>query len=318
MREAQGPRDRPWLRARRPRRSLRAHPGAALRRRAPARGDRARARDRAEADPRRRADRQPRQRSQPRDRRAARVRSRTQATPACSSSPTTSRPRPSPTGALSCATAGSAARGLRSARTWRPLSPWRQRGTWRLLSRPKDARMKARALMAPSCSSTCIAGRLRVHAVQELLAGLGVAIAVALVLAARSPASSIARLGRRSRPRGRSAPRVSAAARAYRTGLRRTAARARRKASRRQAGRAAARTDRDDVAPDGDRVTVDLGGTDISLAVLDGLAHTLPIATLTPGGIGLSKAATARTLGISRRARTAGEVTLDLRGTATP
>ena len=37
-------------------------------------------------------------------------------------------------------------------------------------------------------------------------------------------------------------------------------------------------------------MTVDLAGADTSLVVLDGLAHTLPIATLTPGGIGLSAA----------------------------
>ena len=70
MREARA-RAIPWLRACRPWRAPRSHPGRALRGRAPARRDRPRARRRAAADPGRRADREPRQRPQPRDRRAA-------------------------------------------------------------------------------------------------------------------------------------------------------------------------------------------------------------------------------------------------------
>ena len=43
-------------------------------------------------------------------------------------------------------------------------------------------------------------------------------------------------------------------------------------------------------AADDRSVTVDLAGTDTSLAVLDGLAETLPLAALRPGTIGLSQA----------------------------
>jgi putative ABC transport system permease protein len=68
----------------------------------------------------------------------------------------------------------------------------------------------------------------------------------------------------------------------------------------------------------GRRVTVDLAGTDLSLAVLDGLAHTLPISTLAPDGIALSKTS-AEELGVGSASTRAGgmPVSLDLRGTAT-
>jgi putative ABC transport system permease protein len=71
------------------------------------------------------------------------------------------------------------------------------------------------------------------------------------------------------------------------------------------------------VAADGAHVSVNLAGTDISLAVLDGLVHTLPIATLEKGGIGLSSAS-AEALGLSAaNAKSAGVVLLlKLRGQA--
>lgn len=74
------------------------------------------------------------------------------------------------------------------------------------------------------------------------------------------------------------------------------------------------------VAANGASVSVNLAGTDISLAVLDGLVHTLPIATLEKGGIGLSKAS-ATALGIPRiraQSRSGPIVSLQLRGHATP
>ncbi len=49
----------------------------------------------------------------------------------------------------------------------------------------------------------------------------------------------------------------------------------------------------------GQRITVDLAGADVSLTILDGLAHTLPLAVLSGHGIGLS-AASANALGITR------------------
>jgi putative ABC transport system permease protein len=51
-------------------------------------------------------------------------------------------------------------------------------------------------------------------------------------------------------------------------------------------------------APNGRQATVTVAGTDIGLAVLDGLAHTLPLGALSPGGIGLSQTS-ASALGLS-------------------
>jgi putative ABC transport system permease protein len=69
------------------------------------------------------------------------------------------------------------------------------------------------------------------------------------------------------------------------------------------------------LAPDGRHVTVDLAGTDVSLAILDGLAATLPLNALSPGGIGLSRAS-ADALGVGASGSRVSEVTLELRGRA--
>jgi putative ABC transport system permease protein len=71
------------------------------------------------------------------------------------------------------------------------------------------------------------------------------------------------------------------------------------------------------VAVDGASVAVNLAGTDVSLAVLDGLVHTLPIATLSEGGVGLSKAsAQALRLPASNAQSAGGVVVVKLRGQA--
>ena len=176
--------------------------------------------------------------------------------------------------------------------------------------------------------------RLRVHAVPELLAGLGVAIAVALVLAASIASSSIA---------GSAAEVVHAVVGPASLQLRARSAdgfqegllkRVERLPGVEQAAPLLEQT-ATIRAPDGNTVTVDLAGADTSLVVLDGLAHKLPIATLSPGGLGLSRT-TAEALGLSGTGAgsgtqalgagtpthpagtQAGEVTLDLRGQATP
>ena len=61
-------------------------------------------------------------------------------------------------------------------------------------------------------------------------------------------------------------------------------------------------------------VAINVAGTDLGLALLDELAHTLPISTLEPGGIALSRT-TASQLGIGAQAHNA-PVSLDLRGQA--
>jgi putative ABC transport system permease protein len=67
----------------------------------------------------------------------------------------------------------------------------------------------------------------------------------------------------------------------------------------------------------GATVPVNLAGTDVSLAVLDGLVHTLPISTLSHEGIGLSSAtASALRLPAARGQSPEPKVRLELRGRA--
>jgi putative ABC transport system permease protein len=161
--------------------------------------------------------------------------------------------------------------------------------------------------------------RLRLHAVQELLAGIGVAIAVALVLATTIASRSIAGssgevvhavIGPASlQLRARSADGFEEHLLArveHLPGVKQAAPILEQTATLRTAS--------------GRQVTVDLAGADTSLVVLDGLAHKLPIATLSPGGLGLSTT-TARALafadGNDVPPHPAGLLTLDLRGSAT-
>lgn len=159
--------------------------------------------------------------------------------------------------------------------------------------------------------------RLRVHAMQELLAGIGVAIAVALVFAVTVANSSVtnsasdvvhtvigpADLQLHARgPNGfdehlltrvEGLPGVAQAA----SLLEQTAT---------------------VLAPNGRQETVDVAGTNLGLALLDGLAHTLPIGALSPGGIGLSQSS-AGALGLPAYNPTRPiEVNLELRGRTIP
>jgi putative ABC transport system permease protein len=156
--------------------------------------------------------------------------------------------------------------------------------------------------------------RLRVHGVQELLAGLGVASSVALVFATLVASASVA---------GSSAQLVhtvvgSATLQLHARGpdgfpetlLKRVEGLAGVKQAAPLLEQTATLR-----ARGGRRLTVDLAGADTALTVLDGLAHTLPRATLAPGGIALSTTS-ARTVGLSTRTRRGGSVTLLLRGEA--
>jgi putative ABC transport system permease protein len=188
--------------------------------------------------------------------------------------------------------------------------------------------------------------RLRVHAVQELLAGAGVAVSVALVFATIVASASIAgsasevvhtvigpaQLQLLARGPGgmpesllsrvQHIPGVAQAAPLLEqtaTVVSSTGAIGSSEDSARgSAGVAGSST--------GARtVTVDLAGADTSLVVLDGLAHTLPTKTLSAGGIGLSRH-TADELGIKARAlpgtrglsAPGAGVTLKLRGGSFP
>ena len=160
--------------------------------------------------------------------------------------------------------------------------------------------------------------RLRVHAVQELLAGVGVAVAVALVFAVTVANSSITGSAKdvvhavigpadlQLHARGPDGFDERLLARVERLpGVERAAPLLEQTAT--------------IVGPHGRRVTVAVAGTDIGLALLDGLAHTLPLGALSPGGIGLSQTS-AGELGLPTydpRTRPI-EVSMKLRGRAVP
>jgi len=159
--------------------------------------------------------------------------------------------------------------------------------------------------------------RLRVHAAQELFAGIGIAIAVALVFAATVAESSIA---------GASGEVVHAVAGPASLQLRARGARGFPEAILRRVEHldgvrlAAPLLEQSATVRtlDGRHTAIALAGTDTSLAVLDGLGETLPLAALTPGTIGLSQS-TANALDISPHNPSghARYVTLALRGSST-
>jgi putative ABC transport system permease protein len=176
--------------------------------------------------------------------------------------------------------------------------------------------LQARALLRPHALLYMYRNRLRVHAVQELLAGLGVAVAVALVFAVTVANSSIAGSATHVvhtvvgpanlQLRARSSDGFDESLLAHvehLPGVKQAAPLLEQNAT--------------ILGPHGRRITVDLAGTDLSLGLLDGLAHVLPISTLESGGITLSKIS-AEELGIRPTRASGVPVSLNLRGTATP
>jgi putative ABC transport system permease protein len=184
---------------------------------------------------------------------------------------------------------------------------------------PEPPSLRSRALMRPYALAYLYRNRLRVHAAQELLAGLGVAVAVALVsatLIANGSVSGSARevvhtvIGpanlqvRTSGPEGFSEKLLARIERL--PGVKQAAPLLEETATL--------------VAPGGRRVAVYLAGADVSLATLDGLAHTIPRQSLSADGISLS-AATAGALGLAAsaaRSESQPPLTLLLRGRAYP
>ncbi len=138
--------------------------------------------------------------------------------------------------------------------------------------------------------------RLRVHRFQELLAGFGVAVAVALLFAVTVADSSTsgstgavahaiigpANLQLRARAENGFDERLLARVEAL-PGVLQAAPLLEQIAG--------------VIGPGGRRATVHIAGADLSLALLDGLAHTIPRTTLSANGIGLSRQ-TAETIGI--------------------
>jgi putative ABC transport system permease protein len=147
--------------------------------------------------------------------------------------------------------------------------------------------------------------RLRAHGVQELLAGVGIAAAVALVLAASLAQGSIVHSTQRVlravigpanlqvRARGPSGFSEALLASVEATpGVKRAAPLLERSVH--------------VIGPHGKMTSVYLAGTDVSLGVLNGLGRTLPLDALSEGALGLS-AASAHSLGVSSSARAGRE-----------
>jgi putative ABC transport system permease protein len=173
-------------------------------------------------------------------------------------------------------------------------------------------RLQTHALMRPYALIYLYRRRLRAHAAQELLAGMGVAIAVALLFAALVAQGSIAGSSREViravvgpaslQLRARDGDGFSEALLARvetLPGVKQAAPLLEQSAT--------------VVARGGRRVRVQLAGTDVALATLDGLARTLPLGALSPGGVGLSRAS-AQQLHIAGSGASAGAVALLMRG----
>ncbi len=159
--------------------------------------------------------------------------------------------------------------------------------------------------------------RLRVHTMQELFAGVGVAIAVALVFAVTVANSSITSSASDVVHAVVGPADLQLQARGPDGFDERLLARVQRLPGVEQAAPLLEQT-ATVRAHDGRQATVNVAGTNIGLAVLDGLAHTLPLSTLSPGGIGLSQES-AGALGLPSYDPTdPTQVTLDLRGDAIP
>ena len=171
---------------------------------------------------------------------------------------------------------------------------------------------RSRRLIGPYALGYFYRRRLRVHRVQEILAGAGIAVAVALVVSTLVAEASIAGSTSKVVHTIVGPAQLQLRARSSEGFDERLLARVERLPGVERAAPLLEQT-ASVAGPDGRRVTVVVAGTVVSLAVLDGLAHTLPISALAPGGVGLSKAAASK-LGIS-----AGQeriVTLSLRGTS--
>ena len=168
--------------------------------------------------------------------------------------------------------------------------------------------------MRPSALVYMYVRRLRAHGAQELMAGVGIAIAVALVLSATVAERSISKSARevvhtvigpaqlQLRARSEEGFAESTQARVeHLPGVERAAPVLEQAATISTAG--------------GHTVRAQLAGADLRLATLDGLGETLPIGTLTSNRIALSLAS-ARALGIPGSAGASTRVTVRLRGAA--
>lgn len=165
---------------------------------------------------------------------------------------------------------------------------------------PPAEALHAQPLMRPRALVYFYRRRLRVHAVQELLAGAGVAVSVALVFATLVASGSIAGSAAEVVRTVTGPAELQLLARGPGGMPESMLARVQHLPGVAQAAPLLEQT-ATVIAANGQAATVDLAGADTSLVVLDGLAHTLPTKTLSAGGIGLSRH-TAQALGVPARA----------------
>jgi putative ABC transport system permease protein len=181
--------------------------------------------------------------------------------------------------------------------------------------RLERARLRSGALMRPYALLYLYGARLRVNATQEVLAAIGVATAVALLFATLIAAGSVASSSEQVVHAVVGPANLQVRARdgdGFDEGLLR---RVKALSGVRQAAPLLEQTASIEGA-DARQVTVDVAGTTPSLAILNGLAHTLPLSTLSPGGIGLSDTAAA-SLGIGNGPGHMQTVSVRMRGVRT-
>jgi putative ABC transport system permease protein len=162
--------------------------------------------------------------------------------------------------------------------------------------------LSPRRLLSPGALVYFYRRRLRAHATQELLAGVGVAVAVALVLAAGVAQSSITGATRHVVRAVIGPANLELRARAPTGFPEAMLGRVEGLGGVAQAAPLLERSIRM-IGPGGRSASVYVAGTDVSLAVLNGLGRTLPLNALGPGVIGLSFAS-ANALGVSRANQT--------------
>lgn len=182
------------------------------------------------------------------------------------------------------------------------------------LQAPVPKPPRPRGLVRPSVLFWFYVRWLRRHLVQELLAGLGVAIAVALVFATSLAAGSVSGSSTQAVRTVIGPATLQLHARSD-AGISGALLRATQRLPGVRAAGPLLEAPATLRAPDGRKATVDLAGAGTSLVFLDGLAHTIPTTTLSAHGIGLSSR-TAQALGIGGAASSHDSVEVYVHGKA--
>ncbi len=177
------------------------------------------------------------------------------------------------------------------------------------MSHPPATGLVTRRLLRPRALAHFYRRRLRAHGTQELLAGVGIAVAVAVVLAASLTQNSIAESSRQVVRAVVGPANLQLHARGPDGFSEALLARVEQIPGVAQAAPLLERSLRV-IGPHGAGASVYVAGTDTSLSVLNGLGRTLPLDALSAGEIGLS-ADTARAVGLTH-AHGAGDASVTL------